>query len=142
MMRWRMLTTSIAVWLLAGCGAAPRGPESIPMDRVNCARCGMLISSDANAAQLQRPGEATRFYDDTGCLAADPDARAQDARRYVHLAAGRWETTDAAWFAQPPGVKTPMDYGVVAFATEREAQEAGGGPPRQWPAIVRAVEAP
>jgi copper chaperone NosL len=127
----------IVLWLLTGCGAAPPGPEPIPLDRVNCARCTMLISSDSNAAQSQAHGRSTRFFDDIGCLAADPEAHAGDANRYVRLVSGAWATTGDAWFARSASVRTPMDYGILAFATADEARAADrDGQAYQWPAIV------
>ena len=97
----------------------------------------MLISSDANAAQSQVHGRSTRFFDDIGCLAADPDARADDVSRYVRLASGAWATTEIAWFARSATAKTPMDYGILGFATTDEARAADrDGKAYQWPAIV------
>ena len=137
MRQWGILTASIAVWLLASCGGVPRGPEPIPLDRVNCARCSMLISRETHAAQSQAHGRSTRFFDDVGCLAADPDATAADANRYVRLVSGAWATTESAWFARSASAKTPMDYGVLAFATEEEARAADrDGQAHEWPAIV------
>ena len=137
MMKSRVLTASIAVWLLAGCGAAPPGPEPIPLDRVNCSRCGMLISSDAHSAQSQAHGRSTRFFDDIGCLAADLDADASDTNRYVRLVSGAWSNTGSAWFARSAATKTPMDYAILAFATEDEARAADrDGQAYDWPAIV------
>lgn len=137
MTKWHVLTASIAVWLLASCGAASPGPEPIPLDRVNCARCSMLISSDANAAQSQAHGRSTRFFDDIGCLAADADAQGDGTNRYVRLVSGAWATTDAAWFARSASAKTPMDYGILAFATADEARAADRDRQAyEWPAIV------
>lgn len=137
MMRLNVLTASIAVLLLGNCGAAPPGPEPIPLDRINCARCGMLVSSDANAAQSRAPGQPTRFYDDIGCLAGDADTRAEGTARYVRLASGGWAAADAAWFAKSGEARTPMDYGVLAFASEGEAQAADrDGQARRWPAVM------
>jgi hypothetical protein len=97
----------------------------------------MLISSDANAAQSQAHGRSTRFFDDIGCLAADGDARGDDANRHVRLVSGAWATTEAAWFARSATAKTPMDYGILAFATTDEARAADrDGEAYQWPAIV------
>ena len=132
-----LLMASIAVWLLAGCGAAQPGPEPVPLDRANCARCTMLISSDVYAAQSQAHGRPTRFFDDIGCLASDSDATADDAHRYVRLVSGAWATTEAAWFARSASARTPMDYAILAFATEEEARAADrDGQAHQWPAIV------
>ena len=97
----------------------------------------MLISSDAHSAQSQAHGRSTRFFDDIGCLATDPDADAADANRYVRLVSGAWATTGTAWFARSASAKTPMDYGILAFATEDEARAADlDGQAHDWPAIV------
>lgn len=137
MMRSRALTALSVVWLLASCGTAPHGPEPIPLDRVNCARCGMLISNDANAAQSRVDGHPTRFFDDIGCLASGPVAQPDSTRRYVRLASGAWSATDAAWFARSATARTPMDYGILAFDTADEARAADRErQAHQWPAIV------
>jgi len=97
----------------------------------------MLISTDTHSAQSQAHGRSTRFFDDVGCLATDADAEAGDANRYVRLATGSWATTESAWFARSALAKTPMDYGILAFATEAEARAADrDGQAHRWPAIV------
>ena len=101
----------------------------------------MLISNDAHTAQSQAHGRSRRFFDDIGCLATDSDARADDANRYVRLVSGAWATTESAWFARSASAKTPMDYGILAFATEDEARAADrDGQAHQWAAIVRLAE--
>ena len=101
----------------------------------------MLISTDTHSAQSQAHGRSTRFFDDVGCLAADPDAMAGDANRYVRLVSGAWATTESAWFARSASAKTPMDYGILAFATEAEARAADReGQADQWPAIVSSAK--
>ena len=100
----------------------------------------MLISSDIHSAQSQAHGRSTRFFDDIGCLATDSDARADDANRYVRLVSGAWATTESAWFARSATAKTPMDYAILAFATEEEARAADrNGQSYRWPAIVSAA---
>jgi hypothetical protein len=101
----------------------------------------MLVSSDENGAQSRVPGEATRFFDDIGCLAADPQSRAANVARYVR-AGDRWAAADSAWFAMSTTARTPMDYGIVAFERADEAQAADrDGQARRWPAIVTYMEA-
>ena len=96
----------------------------------------MLISSDANAAQSQVEGQPTRFFDDIGCLASEPAVQPDSTRRYVRLTSGGWSTADAAWFARSATARTPMDYGILAFATAEEARAADReGQAYQWPAI-------
>jgi hypothetical protein len=56
----------------------------------------------------------------------------------VRIESGGWAPVNAAWFARSASVKTPMDYGILAFATEKEAREADrDGQAQAWPAIVR-----
>jgi hypothetical protein len=103
----------------------------------------MLVSSDANAAQSRAPGEATRFFDDIGCLAGDKQAHADGVVRYVHLETGDWASTESAWFAISRDARTPMDHGILAFASRDEAQGVDrADQARGWPAIVSHVEAP
>ncbi len=102
----------------------------------------MLVSSDANAAQSRAPGEATRFFDDIGCLAADVASRPAGTARYVRLASGGWTATDAGWFALSRDTRTPMDYGVLAFISRDEAARADrDGQPRSWADVITHAEA-
>ena len=103
----------------------------------------MLVSSEANAAQSRVSGQATRFFDDIGCLAADSEARSEGTARYVRLASGGWATTESAHFAKSADARTPMDYGILAFATATEAQTADRDKQaRSWADILKLVEAP
>jgi len=102
----------------------------------------MLVSSDAHAAQSRAPGQPTRFYDDVGCLAGRPEAHADGTARYVRLASGGWAAAEEAWFARSASARTPMDYGVLAFATRNEAAAADrDGQAHNWPAIGGSMEA-
>ena len=112
------------------------------MDRVNCARCGMVISSDANAGQLQIPDAATRFYDDIGCLAADAHMLPEGSVQYVRLDSGDWARVADVSFARPAEARTPMDYAIVAFATEEEARAADRDRrPRNWNSVLEWMKA-
>jgi len=131
---------ALAAVVLSGCGARGNGPEPLPIDRVDCARCGMLISSEANAAEAVIPEEDTRFYDDIGCMAGDPSAGRAGAERFVRLADGvGWAPAEAAYFAVSSAV-TPMAHGIVAFASDAGARAADRDRhSRRWPEIVRMI---
>ena len=132
-----------ALLLLAGLALAffvaqrpPDGPVEVPLDRVACARCGMLVSEIAFAGQLHtREGEVL-FYDDPGCLLLDAVERAAQARAHWFHAHGseRWLSAEEVSFtrAEP----TPMGYGLAA-------QPRGEGPldPAAALALARAREA-
>lgn len=96
-------------------------PELLPVDRVECARCRMLISTDRGGGEIVSATEDTRFYDDIGCLAADWEAHRGDARAYVRVAGG-WRDVQTTSFAQPADARTAMGSGVVAFAAPGDAR--------------------
>ena len=125
-MKTRFATAAlmIAVSWTIGCTAQARSPEPVPVDRVECARCRMLISTDSGGGEIVSSAEDTRFYDDIGCLASDWSTHRDRARAYVRVAGGRWSEAGAASYAQPKGVETPMGSGIVAFATNAEARAA------------------
>ena len=115
----------IAALMLAsavGCAKRPLSAEPLPLDRVECARCRMLISTDRGGGEIVSTAEDTRFYDDIGCLAADWEAHRADARAFVRMADGRWSDAQAASFAQPAGARTAMGSAIVAFAAAAEAR--------------------
>jgi hypothetical protein len=110
--------------LAIACTAQARSPEPVPVDRVECARCRMLISNDKGGGQIISPHDDTRFYDDIGCLAADWTSHPGGARAYVRTSGGRWRDAASVSYAQPAGVETPMASGFAAFDTPEEARSA------------------
>lgn len=124
--------------LLAGCGGRPLEPEPIALDRVSCARCGMLVSRLDHAAQAVYADADTRAYDDVGCLATDAEAPRGQHRLYVHTAGG-WTAVGAARFVLGSGAQTPMGYDVLAFPAA-EAPERGGTRALSWAELVAALE--
>lgn len=135
---WLAMTVTIGVLTTAGCSAQARTPEPVPLDHAECARCRMLISTEAGAGEILSSREDTRFYDDIGCLAADWGRRGdRDSVAYVKLAAGGWREARSAWFAQPAAARTPMGSGFVAFATPSEARAVDGqGRALAWNDVV------
>jgi copper chaperone NosL len=94
----------------------------------------MIVSSEKNAAQLLSAGEDPRFYDDIGCLARDREGRPEGARLYVRGAGpDEWLPVEGSWFAHPPGLATPMGYGIAAFGSEAAARAVDrAGRARRW----------
>jgi hypothetical protein len=107
--------------LFAAC-ARRLAPENLPLDRYNCARCGMMVSEIGDAAEYVSPKEDTRFYDDIGCAAADAGRVPIRGKFFVRADGGtRWIAADDAFFART-GDRTPMGYGFWAFSTESQAK--------------------
>lgn len=105
-------------------GPSATGPEPIVYGRDACARCHMHISQPGLGGELRdRQGRLTK-YDDLGCLLLSmwrehrefPGAWAED-----HQGEGFVPITHA-WFVLTTPRRTPMGYGVVAFAQEAAAR--------------------
>lgn len=133
----RTLATFGSTLLAAGCVAQARSPEPVPVDRVECARCRMLISTDRGGGEIVSAHEETRFYDDIACLAADWKAHRDDATAFVRVNDGSWSKASDASYAQPTAVRTAMGSGLAAYATIAEAKSAdANGAVRSWDEIV------
>lgn len=141
----KTLALMIVSLCMAGCAAQARAPEPVPVDKVECARCRMLLSSDVGAGEIVSARDETRFYDDVGCLAADWTKRVHDdpaaattSTPFVRVGAGSWADARTTWFAKPESVRTAMGSGVVAFATASEAEAADrDGRARSWSEVTR-----
>lgn len=134
------LVLAILLQLALACGRKAPRPEAVPIDRVNCARCGMLVSNELESAQWVVPGEETLFYDDIGCLATDARKRGEGGSRFVHVRAAGWAPAETAFYARPTDVSTPMGYGVVAYADRAEAARRDRqGRARKWEEVVREL---
>ncbi|HKB69298.1 MAG TPA: hypothetical protein VKH46_00520 [Thermoanaerobaculia bacterium] len=127
-----------AAALLAAC-ARGIAPEPLPLDRYNCARCGMMISEIGDAAQYVSPREETRFYDDLGCAAEDAGRVPIRGTFFVRADGGtRWIAAEDAFFAKT-GERTPMGHGYWAFSTEAQAKARGaGGKALRWADLLNA----
>jgi hypothetical protein len=135
----RLAAGCLAAFAIACRRGAP-APEAVPVDRANCARCGMMISSEPESAQWVVPGEETRFYDDIGCLAADDRPQVEGGARFVHVDGSGWARAETASYARPAGLSTPMGYGFAAFSKAAEAAARDrDGRARTWEEAVREV---
>lgn len=136
-LRGGLLTAALAVF--AACGRGKLDPVAVPVDRVGCARCGMLVSDLRAAAEAVYADEDPRFYDDVGCLAADREAAGGRSELYVETGRG-WVRAGEALYARPEAARTPMGYGFVAFADRREAESRDSeGRARSWDEVVRHI---
>ena len=136
------IAMAIASWSTLGCTAQARSPEPVPVDRIECTRCRMLISTADGASEIVSAREDTRFYDDVACLAADWHAHGADATAWVRLGDGSWREARAASYARPAAARTAMGSGLLAFATADAARAADrDGRVRTWNDIIDQKEA-
>lgn len=128
--------------LAGGCGRRGLGPEKIPLDKVTCARCGMVVSEAESAAEAVAADQETRFYDDAGCLAGDSGVRGGPWKLYVHrTASDGWLAADEASFGRPAQGTTPMGYGFRAYGSAQEARGADReGRAWRWAEVVAEID--
>lgn len=141
-MRAARLLRLVALLGFAACQSGPPVPVALPLDKAHCARCGMLVSEEKSGAQMVFSRRDPLFYDDLGCLFADEQALQGGGIPYVQVEGKGWVHAQTAFYARPPGVRTPMNYGFVAFNTESAARASDAhGAARRWPEVL-AVSAP
>ncbi|MDR7554682.1 MAG: hypothetical protein QN157_03655 [Armatimonadota bacterium] len=114
-----------ALWALLG-RADGTGPPQIRYGVDRCQACGMLIA-DPRFAAAARIGASVRRYDDIGCLVRDAGdlLAAERAVAWVHdLPSERWLEASRAWYVRSPTLRTPMGYGLAAYADRGAARQA------------------
>ncbi len=127
-MRWLgiIFLGSWFFWMAAcGGGSTDNAPPEIRFGMDPCDACRMIISEANHAAALRTAtGEELRF-DDIGCMLQKMKTlSAAPQGIWVHdVVSGRWLAADSAVYLQSQQLKTPMAYGIAAFAAEKAAQE-------------------
>lgn len=145
MIRSLLLASLILASSAAWAQAVP-GPATTDFQSDICAECGMVVTSKSYAAQIVGPAKPI-FFDDIGCLVQyerqgkiDPKAV---AARYVRTVAGdAWVAVDQAVWVLTKDVRTPMGYGLHAFADQKSAVAFAGSKKGQvvtWAAAQAAV---
>lgn len=98
-------------------------PQPIPLDRVNCARCAMLVSDTASGAEVVFTDSDPLYYDDVGCLASAEIKTGEPFELWVEVDGGSsWKKAREAFYAKPADSRTPMGYGVIAFSSSEKAR--------------------
>jgi hypothetical protein len=85
----------------------------------------MLVSEPAYAAAYYAPGRDARVFDDIGCML---DALRQETASPLTIwmqdaAGGGWIDADDAVFVTAPGLRTPMNGGVLAYRDVAAAEK-------------------
>jgi copper chaperone NosL len=99
-------------------------PPTIRYGTDVCARCGMIISEAAYAAAYRTSAGDARLFDDIGCMVLQHrEQREPVAAFFVHdQATARWLAAEDASYVVGSRLRTPMGFGVAAFAREAEAR--------------------
>jgi copper chaperone NosL len=133
MKRWLIVMPLMALLFLAlaGCGQNPdtSEPPKIVYGQDVCDRCGMIINEEKFAAAYwTKEGEARRF-DDVGGMFAFISEKSEEAASYwVHdFVSGEWIRAEEATYVLDSSLKTPMGFGIAAFAGADQARAMAQG---------------
>jgi copper chaperone NosL len=137
----------MVVLALAACRAAldPNRPPTIRYGTDVCSQCGMIISEVPYAAAYSLPGGEARLFDDIGEMVVDYRQRREPvAAFFVHDHGTReWVRAEHALYVLSRALRTPMGFGVAAFATEADAAAMArqvGGEVLTFPELLQDAE--
>lgn len=111
--------------ILAGCGSVDTSPRTIDAETDICEICNMGITSMDYAAQAILSNNDYQVFDDLGCLIEflqTTDKKVEVA--YIKSAdTGEWVDVKKATYLYSSNYWTPMNYGVLAFASQEGASQ-------------------
>ena len=130
----KIVVIGIWVLLLIGCSAQSYEPREINQATDICKICNMSIVSNDYAAQVVLSNGDYEVFDDIGCLMefiAGKDVSEIGAMFIKGIDGEKWISVETATYVYGSEFWSPMNYGVLTFATEDEAKqyikEAGQG---------------
>ncbi|MFZ1561044.1 MAG: nitrous oxide reductase accessory protein NosL [Saprospiraceae bacterium] len=103
------------------------GPQTININKDNCAHCKMTIAEEHFAAEMITEKGRVYKFDDISCLIAfrkdNEDKKMKNA--YVHYYPGNNELIPAetAFYIKSSELRSPMAGNIAAFKTKAEANE-------------------
>lgn len=130
-LKFAFVALMLGLVVLSGCRQAVdiSQPPEINYGQDVCDNCNMLISEEKFAsAYWTADGEARRF-DDLGEMLSYMQANSEEiASVWVHdVNSAEWLPAEDAYFVMDSGLTTPMGTGIVACASEAEAQALAYG---------------
>lgn len=126
------IAAAVSILLLAACGGGAEGPAPVDTKNDACAWCRMSVSDLRFAAQLTAPGHEPKLFDDAGCLRdwlKEPREAAEWTAWLSDHRTKEWVKAADAVVVRDPAIQTPMDSGLVAWASaaSRGQDPAGKG---------------
>jgi copper chaperone NosL len=114
------------VLLLAACGSSLDldTPPEIRYGEDSCDRCQMIINEARYAAAYVTENGDVRRFDDIGGMFIYTQETPEDVAVYwVHdFETEEWIKGKEAQYVAAAGLRTPMGFDIVAFATEEQAE--------------------
>jgi len=118
----------ILIFLLAACsGDNELKPVDIHYGQDICERCKMIISEESFSSQLiSSQGEIYNFDDIGGMILylSENNINPESVKIFVKdFNTKKWLTSDNAFYIRTENIKTPMNYGIIAFSDKNSAGE-------------------
>lgn len=123
--RWIMIVIICGV-ILGGCGEKTYLPREINSETDVCEVCNMSIVHNEYAGQIVLKNGDYETFDDIGCLMdyIELNGDGEVGAAYIkNKATNEWIDVYKAIYVYNKNYWTPMNYGVIAFATKDEAKE-------------------
>ncbi|MCP1144849.1 nitrous oxide reductase accessory protein NosL [Lysinibacillus endophyticus] len=123
---WKWLCLLLFVFLLTACGDKAYKPREINPETDVCHICNMSVTSIDYAAQVVLKNNDIVVFDDLGCLMEyiKQNGEQEIGAAYIRdMNSSNWLDIKDASYVYSADYWTPMNYGVLAFASEQEAKE-------------------
>lgn len=124
MKKWKLIAAFCAVLFLAACSGDVK-PREVNSETDVCMMCNMSVTHVDYAAQIVMKNGDQLIFDDLGCLMEyiGEYGEADIAAGYIKdTNSSTWLTVKDATYVYAKDYWTPMNYGVLAFATQEEAE--------------------
>jgi copper chaperone NosL len=144
--RRQWLAGALVLAALSSCKASRPEPVELTRNEDACAQCRMAVSDRRFAAEVVDSDGTARFFDDLGCLVRwlhENPLRPSAAAYIVCQDSGQWTAVEAASYVRSDKLKTPMSYGVGAWASRTEAQHKAtelGGELLSWSELQHGLK--
>lgn len=122
----RILIIALSIVLLAACGEKTYEPREVNAETDVCQICNMSITHVDYAAQAVLKNGDQVVFDDLGCLMDYISQNGEDeiGASYIRAAnSSQWLNIKEAVYIYSEDYWTPMNYGVLAFDSQEEAEK-------------------
>lgn len=111
--------------LVAGCSEKTYEPRDIVPETDVCKICNMSIVHEDYAGQIVLDNGDYEIFDDIGCLMEYIDANGDEeiGAAFIKDFNNEWINVFTGSYVYSKDIWTPMNYGVIAFDSEKAAQD-------------------
>lgn len=132
------------VSLLSNGDEAVAAEPTISYGKEPCDHCGMIIDDRRFAAAWIEPKGRQSHFDDIGCMVASQrEASPADGTRFFvqDYDTEAWLAADGAFYAMSTEFKSPMAFGIAAFADQHAAAAHEHAATYSWAELPHHIEA-